>query len=80
MVNSLSFCLFIQVMRFPWQINWGGLPFPPAADLLEMSLMLRKIEGRRRRGCQRLRWLDGITSAVDMNFGTLQEMVRDWEV
>ena len=50
------------------------------ADSLEKSLMLGKIEGRRRRGQQRMRWLDGITGAKDMNFGKLQEMVRDREV
>ena len=43
---------------------------------LEKSLMLGKIEGRRRRGHQRLRWLDGITNARDMNLGKLREMVR----
>ena len=47
------------------------------ADSLEKSLMLGKVEGRRRRGCQRIRWLDGITNAVDVNLGKLQEMVRD---
>ena len=41
--------------------------------------MLGKIEGRRRRECQRMRWLDGITDAMDMNLGRLQEMVRDRE-
>ena len=39
------------------------------ADSLENSLMLGKIEGRRRAGCQRMRWLDGITDAMDMNLG-----------
>ena len=41
--------------------------------------MLGKTEGRRRRGCQRIRWLDGITDAMDMNLGKLQKMVRDRE-
>ena len=49
------------------------------SDSLEKSLMLGKIEGRRRRGRQRLRWLDAITETVDMNLGKLWEMVRDRE-
>ena len=47
------------------------------ADSLEKSLRQGKIEGRRRREHQRMRWLDGITDAMDMNWGKLQEMVRD---
>ena len=49
------------------------------ANLLEKYLMLGKIEGRRKRGRQRMRWLDDITDAMDMNLGKLQEMVRDRE-
>ena len=49
------------------------------ADSLEKSLMLEKIEGRRRRGDQRMRLLDSITDGIDMNFGKLWEMVRDRE-
>ena len=48
-------------------------------DSLEKFLMLGKIKGRRRRGHQRMRWLDGITDAMNMNLGTLWEMVRDRE-
>ena len=47
------------------------------ANSLEKSLMLGKIEGKRRRGHQRMRWLDGITDAMNMNLGQLREMVRD---
>ena len=46
------------------------------ADSLEKSLMLGKIEGRRGRGHQRIRWVDGITTAMDVNLGKLQEMVK----
>ena len=48
-------------------------------DSLGKSLILGKIEDRRRRGCQRMRWLDGITDAMNMNLGKLREMVRDRE-
>ena len=55
--------------------GWFAIP----SFSLEKSLILGKIEGRRRRGCQRMRWLGGITDTTDINSGKLQEMIRDRE-
>ena len=49
------------------------------ADLLEKTLMLGKIEGKRRRGQQRMRWVDGITDSLDMGLGRLRQLVMDRE-
>ena len=51
----------------------------PRADSFEKTLMLGKIEGKGRRGLQRVRWLDGITNTVDMGLGGLRELVTDRE-
>ena len=60
------------------KFQYFGYPMR-TANSLEKSMMLGKIEGRKRRGHQRMRWLDGLTDAMDLNLGKFQEMVRDRE-
>ena len=70
-------CL-LEGLMLKLKLQYFGL-LMRADDSLEKSLILGKIEGRRRRGCQRMRWLDGITDTMNMNLGKLWKMVRDRE-